>query len=328
MKKTLYIYKSGILSRKDNSLTLEEKNGNITYIPIEQTNAILFFGNVVLNKRTLSLLKEYNVSVSFFSYYGKYIGDFIPDKIKDGKIIMNQVLSYNDERRLYIAKNIVSAETKNCIALIKYYNKKNNVFSYIIDDLDEYLSQIELTCSIEELLLLEAKIKKVYYSSFDWIIKSKDFIFRSRSFYPPKNEVNAVMSYGYAIIYAEILSEIHKSSLIPQISFIHSLSKHSNSLQYDLADIFKSVLIDRLMFRIINKGQLSKNCFDYKKEGSYLNKKGAHIFLKEYDTLMTNSVKIGNKYYSYRNLLTREVYNLSNYIEGKSKSYKPYVMRW
>lgn len=63
------------------------------------------------------------MSVSFFSYYGKYIGDFIPDKKKDGKIIMNQVLSYNDERRLYIAKNIISAETKNCIALIKYYNK-------------------------------------------------------------------------------------------------------------------------------------------------------------------------------------------------------------
>ena len=52
------------------------------------------------------------------------------------------------------------------------------------------------------------------------------------------------------------------------------------------------------------------------------------MFLNEYEILMKKSIKIGKRYYSYRNIITREVYNLSNYIEGKNKDYKPYVMEW
>ncbi|MDO4466865.1 MAG: CRISPR-associated endonuclease Cas1 [Bacillota bacterium] len=75
---------------------------------------------------------------------------------------------------------------------------------------------------------------------------------------PPENEVNAMMSYGYALLYGILLSILDRSSLFPQISFIHSLSKNCDSLQYDLADIFKPVLVDRLIFRMIRKKQIKE----------------------------------------------------------------------
>ena len=172
-------------------------------------------------------------------------------------------------------------------------------------------------------------MKKIYYSSFDLIIKNPNFIFKQRLFYPPLNEINALLSYGYAILYANILSDIDRSPLLPQISYLHSLSKQSDSLQFDLADMMKPIFIDRLILRMINRQQFNKSHFEYKENGvCYLNKDGIKIFLNEYEKLMEKSIKMGERYYSYRNIITREVYKLSNYIEGKSKYSKPYVMEW
>ena len=67
MKKVFYLYKSGELQRKDFSLLLQEKNGNVVYIPVEQINLIVCFGDVNLNKRVLGLLNSYSVSILFFN---------------------------------------------------------------------------------------------------------------------------------------------------------------------------------------------------------------------------------------------------------------------
>lgn len=329
MKKIFYIYKSGSLVRKDFSLLLEEKNGNVLYIPIEQINLIICFSDVNLNKRVLGILNSYSVSIFFFNYYGDYIGRFTPKKYSDGKIIINQVEAFNNHKRIHIAKKIVLTEIKNTLAVIKYYDKKYHNLQPMILMIEECLKPLDDTKTVDELFLIEARAKKIYYSCFDWIIKNPNFTFDHRSFYPPKNEINALLRYGYAILYANVLSDIDKSPLLPQISFIHSLSKQSDSLQFDIADMLKPILIDRLVFRMINKQQIKIDHFEYKENGAcYLNKEGIKIYLNEYEKLMEKSIKIGNKYYSYRNIITKEVYKLSNYIEGKSKDYKPYVMEW
>ena len=302
MKKVFYLYKSGELQRKDFSLLLQEKNGNVVYIPVEQINLVVCFGDVNLNKRVLGLLNSYSVSILFFNYYGDYIGRFTPKKYSDGKIIINQVNSYHNHKRLYIAKKMIFTEVKNILSLLKYYNKKYHLLEQMIINVDNELNKLDTIESIEELLLLEAIIKKQYYSSFDYIIKNPNFIFKNRSFYPPLNEV---------------------------ISYIHSLSKQSDSLQFDIADMLKPIFIDRLILRMINKNQIKTNYFEYKENGAcYLNKEGIKVFLYEYEKLMQKLIKIGGKYYSYRNIITREVYKLSNYIEGKTDEYKPYIMEW
>lgn len=329
MKKIFYLYKSGELQRRDFSLLLQEKNGNVVYIPVEQINLIVCFGDVNLNKRVLGLLNSYSISILFFNYYGDYIGRFTPKKYSDGKIIINQVNSYHNHKRLYIAKKIIFTEVKNILSLLKYYNKKYHILEAIIISIEDELTKLDTIESVEELMLLEAIIKKQYYSSFDFIIKNPNFIFKNRSFYPPLNEVNALLSYGYAILYANVLSDIDKSPLLPQISYIHSLSKQSDSLQFDIADMLKPILIDRLILRMINKNQIKTNYFEYKEnDACYLNKDGIKVFLYEYEKLMQKSIKIGGRYYSYRNIITREVYKLSNYIEEKTDEYKPYIMEW
>ena len=327
MKKTIYLYKSGELTRKDHSLLFSSQDEDF-YIPVEQVDMIVVFCELTLNKRVLALLNEYEIVVLFFSFHGNYIGRYSPKKYSDGKLIVNQVNAYQSAERLKTARTMIDSEIRNVLSFVKYYNKKLNCFDKEITGITECLGEVEYIETVELLMLKEAEVKKIYYSTFDRVIGNKEFHFGARGINPPSNEVNAMLSYGYALLYSCVLSDIDRSPLIPQLSFIHSLSKESDSLHFDIADILKPVFIDRLVMRMINRNQVNPEHFEHRNGGVYLTKEGTKVFIEEYEKLMAKPVLIGKKYYSYRNIVTREVYALANYLSGKNKSYNPFVMRW
>lgn len=329
MKKTFYIYKSGTLKRKDNSICLVTKTGT-DYIPVEQVDCIVCFSEVSMNKRFLAMLNTYGIELLFFNYYGSYIGKYVPKTHKDGKILVHQTMAYTDTKtRVDIAHSFLKGSFMNMLAVLKYYRKKGKDLEECIDYLSTCVKQLYKIDSIETLLLLEARAKKVYYSAFDTILDSKEFVFDHRSVYPPKNEVNAMLSYGYAVLYGTFLAILERSSLEPQISFIHSLSKSDDPLQYDLADVVKPVIVDRVVFRIIRKKQIKMTHFKYLKNGGcYLNEEGMKLYLKELDALLSSSITLQNRRYSYRSLLNKEVYKLEQYIRGNTQSLKPFIIEW
>lgn len=329
MKKTIYLYKSGELHRKDSSLCLLNKNGDVTYIPIEQIDAVLCFGDITLNKRVLGLLNTYCVSAQFYNYYGQYIGRFTPKEYVSGKDMICQIDSFrNDKMRLSIAYAITETELHNILSLLKYYNKKDIDLINMIHAISDILSELEECNSVDQLLLKEAQSKKSYYAGIDKILENTNYHFVKRSIQPPGNEVNALMSYGYALLYANFLAEIDKSPLMANISYVHSIAKTTDSLQYDLADILKPVIVDRMVLRMIRKNQLKNSYFNKTNNSCYLSKEGVAFYLSEYENQLAHSIYIDNRYYSYKNIITKEVYNLYNYITGKKKFYKPYRMEW
>lgn len=328
MKKVIYLYKSGQLLCKDYSLILKDKKDYVSYIPIEQIDTLICFGEISINKRTLSLLNKHNIVILFFNFYGQYIGRFTPKQYLDGKILINQIHIFENETiRYHIARTMIISSLKNCLALLKYYNKKQFPLLDNIIEIESIIKECN-NKSVTELLLLEAQAKKIYFNSFDIIPEKEKYHFIKRTKNPPLNEINALLSYGYSLLYANYISVIDRSRLYSQISFVHSLTKCSESLQFDLADILKPVLIDRLVLSLCRHKSLKDEYFDYKKDSCYLNKKGVKFFVEKYENYLLKTIKINNKYYSYRNLISREVHLLSNYIANESNDYKPYIMKW
>lgn len=329
MKKTIYLYRSGKLKREDNSLVLVDKELNRTYIPIEQIDLILVFSEIDFNKRVLALCNKNKISILFFNYYGQYIGRYSPRIFYDGKLLIQQIDIYNNkEKKLYIAKQIIKSSLINTVNLLKYYNKKLMLFDKQIKQIENNIKEIVDKKTVNSIMLLEAQSKQIYYSCFDKITKDSLYVFNHRTLHPPQNRINALMSYGYSLLYGTLLGIIDRSNMYSQISFVHSLTKTSDSLQYDLADIYKPVIIDRIIFRIIRKNQINENYFIFKNDGCYLNKEGIKIIVEEYDKVMNKTIFTGKRNYTYKNLLVREVYNLANYIKGDNKSYKGFIMKW
>lgn len=331
MKTRFYIYQSGELKRQDESLVLITSSEKI-YIPIMQIELINVFSQVTFNKVALSLLNQYGIIMNLFNYYGVYQGSFIPDYPKHGKNIIAHVEHVKDEiKRFNIAKEIIYASSLNMLAVLKYYHKKRAICSEEIHKMGSIIKELEnTTClNINSLMLIEARIKQLYYSCFDKIILNPVFRFESRSVQPPKNEINAMMSFGYSILYSIIESIIHRSSLVISLPFIHSLDRRKEGLQYDIADIFKPVIIDRTIFRMINRNQITKLHFEEYKNGIYLSKYGSKIFIEEVESFLKSTINLDqfNRKYSYNQLLSKEIHKLTNHIIEKKK-YQGFKMRW
>ena len=329
MKKRFYLFSSGTLQRQDNSLVYITKKGK-EYIPIYQTETIFVFGSCNLNKNVLQILNEYTISIVFFSYYGHYIGCYLPKQNYIGKIhqLQFELFQHPDSLFLY-QKEIIYTSVHNMISVLKYYRKKRCIPIKQIEELDQMREEILLLNGEEQnkLLILEARSKQIYYSSFNDIIKNKDFVFTKRTTFPPKDAINAVMSYGYALLYGVVETSLYCSQLLPQLGIIHGRSKADNSLKYDIADIFKPVLVDRLIFRLINKGQLTNQYFVKKDEAVYLNKEGCILLIEEFEETLKNTITIANRKWSYRSIIKREIHNIELSLQ-KKKNYTGYRMGW
>ncbi|MDO4467654.1 MAG: CRISPR-associated endonuclease Cas1 [Bacillota bacterium] len=332
MARTLYLFKSGELKRNNNTLKFVSKEESVVY-PIYQIRAIYVFGEITVNKRLLSFLNSHGVTVCFFNYYGNYIGSFFPAFKRNGNVLIQQVNCLQDT---YLRNTLISefllTQFDNQLSLLKYYRKKG-------EDLDDWIAEIEVQKSKfllldrdedfrDRALLYEARIKQLYYHALDIVLLNTDFSFEARSMHPPLNEVNALLSFGYSLLYSDFLAAIHQTPLCSQISFIHSCSKAEDSLKFDLADMFKSVFVDRLVLRIIRKGWISKDHFTFG-DGCFLNEEGKKLFIREYDAFLEKT-KIDSRneqYYSNRNLLVHECNNIVHYICDQ-KEYVGYRMGW
>lgn len=324
MKEPLYINSNGILYRKQNTLKFQNKDVD-TAIPIHAINEVNCYGKVSLRSGAISLLQKEKVIVNFFNTYGFYEGSLYPKiDLNSGVTVVKQALHYADnDKRCFIAKEMVNGMKHNMIKTLKYYKKKGK-------DLDYYINKLEneplLDGNINRVLSSEGRLWQYYYPSFDLI--NKNFPIEQREFRPPKNEMNALISFGNSLLYTTTLSEIYHTYLHPSISFLHEPRERRFSLACDLADIFKPLIVSRTIFKLVNTNMINKKHFR-KDVGVYLNEKGREKFIQEYNNKLKTTIKHPNlnKKVSYRYLIRLEGYKLIKHILG-DKEYESFRMWW
>ncbi len=336
MKSTVYIFNSGVLKRENDTLLFEQEDPDTKeiikrFIPVENVREIFIFGEVTLNKRLLEFLTQKEIMLSFFNYYDYYIGSYYPrEHYNSGYMILKQAEHYMDTaKRLRLARKFVEGAAKNSLKVLKYYNRREKDLETVIDEIEAMVPLIQGENGIEGLMALEGKIKKSYYSAFNTIIVNPAFEFSGRSKRPPRDNINALISFSNSMIYTAVLSEIYRTHLDPRIGFLHTSNFRRFSLNLDAAEIFKVVIGDRCIFSLINKNIIQEDDFEKSLNGITLNDKGKRKFLEHLeerykDTIMHYKLK---KEVSYRRLIRMELYKIEKHLMGE-ENYEPFVMEW
>ena len=323
MKEPLYIVSEGILKREGNTLFFVNKDEKKA-LPIEHLSDIYCYGKVTLKSGASSLLMKMGLPTHFFNHYGYYEGSLYPkDQLNSGLVVVEQSRHYIDkEKRIIVASEFVQGIRHNILQTLKYYLKKEK-------DLDEIIKHIEslnIQGDIPTLRSIEGEIWENYYKSFPKIIKFFEFNKRERR--PPSNELNALISFGNSLLYSTVLSEIYNTYLHPSISYLHEPLERRFSLALDIADIFKPIIVGRLIFNLVNNRYITEEDFD-KEIGVLLNEKGKRIFLKEYKDKLDTTIQHSSlkRKVSYRYLIRLECYKLLKHIVG-DKEYNSFKMWW
>lgn len=330
VKKSIYIFSDGELKRKDNTLYFETEEGK-KYIPVENTREILVFGEVTINKRLLEFLTESEIILHFFNYYGYYVGSFYPrEHLNSGYMILRQAEHYLDEnRRLTLAKKFVSGGIENIMKVLIYYDNRGKSLRESIERIESLYEKVPDCQSTEELMALEGNVRDYYYKTFDIILDNEHFIFESRTKRPPKNRLNALISFANSLIYTVCLSEIYQTHLDPRIGFLHTTNFRRFTLNLDVAEIFKPIIADRVIFSLVNKGIIKAQHFEKKLEGVVLNDKGKQLIIQEMDERLRSTIqhrRLG-RHVSYRELIRLELYKIQKHIM-EEEDYKPFVTGW
>lgn len=262
-----------------------------------------------------------------YNNHGNLLGYFVPEcYIKDAKTMLAQCKQYmDDKQRLQIAKKMEMVAIHNIRANVRYYNKhKKGELSDLVDTLTLGLKELNESKSIEQLLLVEARCRQEYYHGFNRIISNPLFEFSIRTKRPPKDRINALISFGNTLLYNRIQQIIWRTSLDSQIGIFHAANKRHYSLNLDFADLFKPITVDRVIFTLINRGQLKEESFQYREDGAvYLNEEGKRLFIASFIEKMEDTFMYENKKMSYQQLMEKEVNDYLQYVLYGTE-YKPY----
>ncbi|MGM9987595.1 MAG: type I-B CRISPR-associated endonuclease Cas1b [Bacillaceae bacterium] len=328
MMRDHYIFSNGRLKRKNNTVYFENEVGEKKPLPIERIRSLYLFGEIDVNSKLLTYISRYGISLHLFNYYGFFSGSFIPREPKEsGFVIVKQSEHYLDnQKRLFLAQQFIQSGIHHMLRNLRNYKHETTIY---IEEIQSLRAQLESVTKVQELMGFEGQIRKTYYEAFNYIFK-QDFVMKKREKQPPRDPVNALISFGNTLMYRVVLTEMYKTQLNPTISYLHEPSTKRFSLCLDLAEIFKPLIVDSTIFTLINKRQINQKHFDYlEDEICYLNEEGKKKFIIAWEERLNQSIKhrVLKRKTTYRYLIRLECYKLIKHMIS-DETYKPLKAWW
>lgn len=333
MRTDYYILQDGILKRQENTVYFENKDEKRA-LPINKIYSIYAYGNLSFSSGVVSYLSKNGIPIHFFNYYGFYEGSMYPrETLISGDLVIHQAAHYLDgDKRMSLAGKFIEGACGNILKNLGYYSRSQEDLR---EKMDEYINSIESEIlrlptapSIPHMMNVEGRIRNIYYSALDEIFP-EEYRIVTRTRRPPGNKMNTLISFGNSLMYTTVLSEIYNTQLNPTISYLHEPFERRFSLALDVSEIFKPIIIDRIILKLVNKNMLDDNCFRGEIGDMLLSEKGKKIFLQEYNDKLNTTInhKGLKRNVSYKRLIRLELYKLSKHLIG-DEEYKPLIMWW
>jgi CRISPR-associated protein Cas1 len=315
VKKTYYLFNPGRLSRQDNTLKYtaydeEGGEGQTRFLPVTDVADLYVFGSLDANSALYNFLGKNGVSVHFFDYYEHYTGSFMA-------------------KEYLLAGKLVEGAAFNLLKNLRYYQSRGRDVATQIAQMELYVSALPHATTVPEIMGYEGNIRQTYYTCFEQLVNVPGFTFGTRSTQPPQNELNALLSFGNMLCYAACLSQIYHTQLNPTISFLHEPGHRRFSLALDLAEIFKPLLVDRTIFRLVNKKEIQPKDFEAAVGGCLLKESGRKTFVRVFEERMKETILhrgLGRPV-SYQHLVKLECYKLTKHLLNLEE-YKPFKAWW
>lgn len=360
MKRPYYLFSSGRLKRKHNTLSLQrseacvladdhpdndgtptvDPEGKPVTFPIEGVESLYLFGEIDINTKLVTFLAQQSVPVFFFDYYGNFTSTLYPRESQlSGKLHVEQVKHYlNRKKRLFLARAFIEAALFNIERVIKYYlnriEEDTSALLLALEELATARGQLLCCTDIPTLMSIEGRMRDRYYQLWPYFLGksiSERFPFNKRERRPPSNELNALISFGNSLCYSAVLKQIYRTALDPTIAYLHEPGERRFSLALDISEIFKPLLVDRAIFRLLKTGALTPKHFEQRLGGCYLKESGRKVFVQHWDERLRQTVKHRgmDKKVSYERLIRLECYKLVRHLcDDKADPYQGFHMWW
>jgi len=342
----LYLQEPGShVGKRSEHLVVRKHGEEIQRVPIAPIRQVVVFGNVQMSTQALECLAMLEVPVVYMTGYGKFVAALQPAPTKNVSLRVNQFRLFADPQcTLKLAKAAVKAKISNQRTLLmrslrsKSLEEANGDASRGSDepaarDMAELLTRLDRITDPAVLLGTEGQAAALYFSQFARMIKSpapgRSFDFKTRNRRPPRDPVNALLSFSYALLLKDCFSALCTVGFDPYHGFFHVGRHGKPSLALDLMEEFRAVIADSVVLTLINNNYLTPKDFLVWREACQLSEDGRKRFFQTYEqrkaTIVTHPV-FGYKM-SYGRMLEVQARMLAAFVRGDIPSYTGFTVR-
>jgi CRISP-associated protein Cas1 len=311
----LYITEQGAVLRKTGDRVIIQKKGEVLGdIPCLKLDTILLFGNVQVTTQALGELLEHGIELALFTLGGKLRGQLTPIKAKNIPLRMRQYeIAHDREAALKMARSVVRGKVRNAAAVLRRY-RNHHPEAFSLDDvraLDDSIPRAERALTLEELLGVEGNAAAHYFRSLAAMVPPEAG-FAGRNRRPPRDPMNALLSFGYVLVGNELQSLLDGMGFDPYLGFYHQVDYGRPSLALDLLEEFRAPLVDRFSANLLNLGVLTAADFTSSPEkGVLLRRESLKRFFPAFEKEVTTPVALGGETLSFRHLFRRQAERLA-----------------
>lgn len=322
---TLYITEQNAIIRKTGDQLVVEKDGEVLLeVPCLKIDSVLVFGNVQFTTQAAVEMLDHGIEMALLSMNGRLRGQLTPPKAKNVYLRMGQYdLSRSEEFCLGFAREVVQAKIESSAAVLRRF-RRNHPEAVAIEEvqaLDGSAASAAGAASIDALRGVEGTAAARYFRLLAALVP-KEFAFDGRNRRPPRDPFNALLSFGYVLVGAELQALLDAIGYDPYLGFYHRPEYGRPSLALDLLEEFRAPLVDRFSAKLLNLGTLSAEDFVSSPQGGvYLGQEGKKRYFAAYEAELEEPFAVGEGAEgggtSFRRLFRRQAERLAQAIQGE-----------
>jgi CRISPR-associated protein Cas1 len=332
----VYVQKQGAsIGLSGEVLQIREKGIVITEVRLLDVAAVSIFGNVQISAQAIRELAGRGIPLFHLSYGGWLVSVTVPTPVRSIPVRVAQFrLLADEELRLDISRRMVFAKIHNARTLLRRNLK----------DVDEALRRdsVQLlrvardealrASSLESLLGIEGRAAAIYFSNFQKMIKpnvSGEFCIAGRNRRPPRDPVNALLSFAYSLLVRDAVHALFTTGLDPYVGFFHAVRHGRPALALDLMEEFRPLLADSVVLGVLNNREISSSHFIYRAGACLLSEAGRKCLIEAWERRMdcTATHPLFGYVVSYRRILEVQARLIVRFLQREISHYQPFLTR-
>jgi CRISPR-associated protein Cas1 len=311
----LYVTEQRSIIRKTSDRLVVEKQGEVLMeVPCLKLDTVLIFGNVQVTTQALVEMLDHGIELAILSTSGQLRGQLTPPKAKNIPLRMRQYEVSRSERFcLQFAREVVAAKVASSGAVLRGFRKNHadRIPLAGIRELESMVPAVQTAGSLDSLRGLEGTAAARYFRALAGAVPPA-FSFDHRRRRPPRDPMNALLSFGYVLIGNELQALLDAMGFDPYLGFFHQVDYGRPSLALDLLEEYRAALVDRFSARLLNLDVLQQESFTSDPErGVFLRKEALRRYFVEYEKELGSELMLDGERLTWRQLFRRQAERLA-----------------
>jgi CRISPR-associated protein Cas1 len=344
----LYLQEPGAhVGKRSEHLVVRRDGAEIQRVPIAAVRQVVVFGNVQVSTQALETLASCEVPVVYLTGYSRFVAALMPPVAKNVMLRTHQYRVFSDpQRALELARAVVRAKIANQRTLLMRSLRSRPADEGADSattnrgseepaarEMAELLHRLDRVTDPAVLLGTEGQAAAVYFSQFGRMLKAPapgtTFDFHSRNRRPPRDPVNALLSFGYALLLKDCFSALCTVGFDPYLGFFHAGRHGKPSLALDLMEEFRAIIADSVVLTLINNGSLAAKDFLTWRDACQLTEEGRRKFFGAYEQRRTTVVThpVFGYRMAYGRMMEVQARLLAAHIRGDVPQYTGFTVR-